>query len=169
MFEIEALNYLVKKGGNVTVRILRHGGANGRASVSFQTVPGTAVGGKDYIERRFSVVFEDSENVGMVVLETIGERKVRGNLTFFGEIVALSNGAIVGLQKRTLITVVEVGNQINGVGDIKMSQGSEKSIVMMVICGVFICLVVWFALARRSDAMPDQLASLMGGQRLYLV
>ena len=48
MFEIDSFEYSVNEGQTVTVQIKRFGGSKKKASVTFQTTPGTAVHGKNY-------------------------------------------------------------------------------------------------------------------------
>jgi hypothetical protein len=172
MFEIEAPVYAVASGKNVTVRIVRHGGTNGMASVTFQTIPGTAVDGSNFVDVRATVAFEDGENLQTVVVQTIGGKKLAKNLTFWGDLVAPENGTVLGIQKRTTITIMDVSERVeNIVKGMAIGQKSEDFMmwIVLIVCSIVVCGVVWCVFNRRSVATSDELTSLIHGQRLYVV
>jgi alpha-L-fucosidase len=172
MFEIESPVYAVAAGDNVTIRILRHGGANGMASVTFQTLPGTALGGRNFVDLTSTVPFKDSENVRTIVIATIGGKKATNNLTFCGEIVAPSQGAVLGLQRKTNIVVTAatrpIARRTKGLAVTPKWRRSFLSLVL-VVGGIMIGVVVWREHGRRSGATAEELSSLIHGERLYAV
>jgi alpha-L-fucosidase len=172
LFEVEAPALEVPKGENLTLRILRHGGTNGVASVSFQTLPGTAIDGANFVAQKSKVTFADGENVQTVVVQTVSSRKVTGNLTFFAEIVAPSDGAVLGVKRRMLITLTELKSQAGRLAQgVTMSHKTGGSITWIAAsaCCILLCCFVVFAMNRKDEVGSDELTSLIHGQRLYVL
>jgi alpha-L-fucosidase len=172
LFEVEAPSLDVPKGENLTLRILRRGGTNGPASVSFQTLPGTAIDGRNFVAQKSKVTFADGENVQTVVVQTVSSRRVSGNLTFFAEIVAPSHGAVLGVQRRMRITLTELSHQAARLArGVTVSQKADASTAWLAAsaCCIVICFFVVLAMNRKTHVETDELTSLIHGNRLYVV
>ncbi|EAY07941.1 Calx-beta domain containing protein [Trichomonas vaginalis G3] len=117
MFQIRNANYAIAKGGKVKIQVDRIGGSSGKCSVTFQTVPGTAVHGKHYINVLEKLNFEDGEKTKLILVKTIENPEITSNLTFFAQVVDPSEGSLIGFNDISEITIYD-GKPIEGLIDI---------------------------------------------------
>jgi hypothetical protein len=105
-------------------------------------------------------------------VRTIGGKHLVRNLPFWSELVALENGAVLGLQKRTNVTIVDVSERVEGiVREMPMSEKWEDSMkwTVPIVCCIVIGGVVWFVFNRIAVATSDECTSSIHGQWIYVV
>lgn len=105
MYEINQANYDVPKGGAVMLEIDRIGGQKSASSVTFQTAPDSAVHGRHYVDVTLKLDFREGEKKKFVMVKTINNTETTGNLTFFGEIVSPTSGAVLGFTPSSTVTI----------------------------------------------------------------
>ena len=111
MFEIEDTNYTVNEGESKEITIKRVGGSKGEATVHFSTSPDSAVHGRHYKDINKTVTFADGETTAKVSIETIDNEEKSGNVKFYCNIDTPTNGAIIGFNKKSEVTIID--NDIN--------------------------------------------------------
>ena len=111
MFEIEDINYTVNEGESKEITIKRVGGSKGEATVHFSTSPDSAVHGRHYKDINKTVIFADGETTAKVSIETIDNEEKSGNVKFYCNIDTPTNGAIIGFNKKSEVTIID--NDIN--------------------------------------------------------
>lgn len=155
MFELESANYYVKKGESVTLKVKRVGGTTGKTTVTFQTAPDTAVHGRHYRDITVDLTFADGESVKEVTVETINHTEVVGNLTFYGQIVDPKNGAILGFNSSSVITIIPPASV--AVSAAKVEKKNYVPIIVGVCAGIAcVALVVAFFVIRARRAVPAE-------------
>lgn len=109
MFEITSNEYSVNEGDTVTVEVKRVGGTGKKATVTFQTAPGTAVHGKNYEDVTKTLVFEAGDTKSQFVdVKTIYHEEPTGDLNFFAEIVDPTDGAITGFNHSATVNIIDI-------------------------------------------------------------
>jgi hypothetical protein len=171
MFEIEHEKYDVAKGFNVTLRVLRVSGSAGVAGVVIQTLPDTAVQDRDYVDMTANLTFQDGESSRTVLIETINRHHGTGNLTFLAEIVDPSDGAVLGLKRSAMITMMELSNRGGGLRrDMAEAQKSDDSLTrLVVLIGCALCVILAVTVKRKTVDREDEFSLLIPDQRLYVV
>jgi hypothetical protein len=171
MFEIEHEKYDISKGLNVTLRVVRVGGSAGIAAVTIQTLPDTAVQDRDYVDMTTNLTFHDGESSHTISIETLNRHHSTGNLTFLAEIVDPSDGAVLGLKRSAMITMMEPGNDVGGPGrGMAVAQKSDDSVTwLVVLIGCTLCIILAVTVKRRTAGREDEFSLLVPDQRLYVV
>ncbi|KAK8898520.1 hypothetical protein M9Y10_000811 [Tritrichomonas musculus] len=109
MFEIASSEYSVNEGQTVTVEVRRVGGYNKKATVTFQTAPGTAVHGKNYEDVTKTLVFEAGDSEPQFIdVKTIYHQEPTGDLNFYAEIVDPTDGAITGFNHSSVVNIIDI-------------------------------------------------------------
>ncbi|MGG7141839.1 alpha-L-fucosidase [Clostridium nigeriense] len=111
MFEIEDTNYTVNEGETKEITIKRVGGSKGEATVHFSTSPDSAVHGRHYKDITKTIIFADGQTTAKVSIETIDNEEKGGNVKFYCNIDTPTNGAIIGFNKKSEVTIID--NDIN--------------------------------------------------------
>ncbi len=107
MFEIENNSYTVNEGDEKEITIKRVGGSKGPATVHFSTSPDSAVHGRHYLDVNKTIEFVDGQTTAKVSVSAINNTEKSGNLKFYCNINDATNGAIVGLNKKTEVTIID--------------------------------------------------------------
>ena len=105
MFEIEDINYEVDEGNSIEITVKRVGGTKGQATVHFSTSPDSAVHGRHYNDVNETIEFADGQETATVSVSTIDNDEKAGDVKFYCNIDTPSNGAIIGLNKKSEIII----------------------------------------------------------------
>ena len=150
MFEINS-GSTVKRGDDLSFTLKRVGGSKGKASVTFETAPGTAVQGEDYVDTHFSVDFADGETQKTLSVSTIANGKT-AELNFYLKIDAPQGDAILGFNTEVLVTIKN-SNEIKQT-KADTTSSSNKSIYAVIIGGsvlVVVSLILAFVIFSRKN------------------
>lgn len=131
IFELESDTYSVEKGRNVTLRVKRVAGTKGKSSIIFQTSPGSAVHGRHYVDLTANLTFNEGDTYKDVTVQTINNTEGAGQVSFYGEILDATDGALTGFNHTSTITIFDKmssnsDNQINLVVNQNMQQYPEN-------------------------------------------
>ena len=107
MFEIENTSYTVYEGEEKEITIKRVGGSKGPATVHFSTSPDSAVHGRHYGDVNKTIEFVDGQTTAKVSVSAIDNTEKSGNLKFYCNINDATNGAIIGLNKKAEVTIID--------------------------------------------------------------
>lgn len=107
MFEIENNSYTVNEGDEKEITIKRVGGSKGPATVHFSTSPDSAVHGRHYLDVNKTIEFVEGQTTAKVSVSAIDNTEKSGNLKFYCNINDATNGAIIGLNKKTEVTIID--------------------------------------------------------------
>ena len=107
MFEIEEDNYTVNEGDTKEIKIKRVGGTTGPATVHFSTSPDSAVHGRHYNDVNEIIEFVDGQETATISISTVDNNEKAGNVKFFCNIDTPTNGAIIGFNKKSEVTIID--------------------------------------------------------------
>ncbi|MGG7213265.1 alpha-L-fucosidase [Clostridium nigeriense] len=107
MFEIENTNYTVNEGETKEITIKRVGGSKGEATVHFSTSPDSAVHGRHYNDVSETIEFADGQTTAKISVGTIDNTEKSGNVKFYCNIDTPTNGAIIGFNKKSEVTIID--------------------------------------------------------------
>jgi fibro-slime domain-containing protein/uncharacterized repeat protein (TIGR01451 family) len=96
---------VAEAGGAATVQVIRDGGSDGPATVSYATVNGTATAPSDYVAASGTITFKNGESSPKTVtIPIVNDAAIEGDETFR---VVLSNpsGAALGSVPETVLTI----------------------------------------------------------------
>lgn len=108
VIQFGALSYSANESNKtVTLTVVRSGGTAGVATVNYNLINVTAVGGKDYLGTNSTVTFAEGETSKTIVLEIIDDEIANEGTEIF--MVTLSNvvGASLGLQFGTEVSITD--------------------------------------------------------------
>lgn len=109
MFELASVAYDVGKGLSLTIVVKRVFGANGTATVMFETASSSAIKDRHYEEVSVILEFADGETSKKVTVHTIYHNEtVKKNLTFYALISQPTGGAIIGFNSSARITLLPI-------------------------------------------------------------
>lgn len=181
----QSLAYNASNGpGNVTIALLRQGGADGEVSVGYATLNGSAIAGLDYISANDTITFGDNETIRFINVSLLNRNLSDGNLSFS---LALNNaigGASIGAPNVTTVIISYVMTptpspsiMVPGVAlpffggnssSIFHYPSIEKagSIILALVTGVFLAFA-WPWLSKLLQLLYDAIKSYL--QRLFSV
>ncbi|XP_070172877.1 sodium/calcium exchanger 2-like isoform X9 [Littorina saxatilis] len=124
------------KSGKVTVRVIREHGFDGKVTLEYSTIDGTAVGGNslgtavDYIECHGELVFEHGETTKTITVD-IHKNSAQGPKNFIITIRNPSTGAKIGIRSAVVVHLNKAGNYnldelMERVGEVLEDDGEEE-------------------------------------------
>lgn len=164
MFEIDSSEYSVNEGQTVTVKVKRVGGSAKKASVTFQTAPGTAVHGKNYEDVTKTLVFEAGDDEPQFVdVKTIYHQEPTGDLNFYAEIVDPTDGAITGFNHSSVVNIIDIqkaGGLMMNNRKLDEKKGSGHVLVYalaaVMVAAVAVAVIAFFIMNRKKNDSNDQ-------------
>lgn len=93
--------------GSVTIPFVRSGGSDGRVTLDYTTINGTATAGSDYTQRSGTIVFEPGETNKSLVIPINNDNSQEGNETFTLSADRVGGGAGLGQPRTATITIVD--------------------------------------------------------------
>jgi uncharacterized delta-60 repeat protein len=97
-----------ENSGSVTLTIDRIWGNQGDISVSYQTVPGSAVAGSDYAAQSGILVFHDGEIAKTITVPLIDKGSINDLKTFKVVLSSSGGGAGIGAQSNCVVNILNV-------------------------------------------------------------
>lgn len=107
MFEISESNYEVNKGHSVTIEVKRIGGSSGSTSVSFETLPDSAVHGCHYTNKQGTLTFVEGETSKTFSVNSINHGEV-GDFSFYCNILRPTDSGILGFNTSASVLIKNV-------------------------------------------------------------
>ena len=103
-----ATNYVVGEGdGNAVITVLRTNGSSGTVSVTFNTVPGTALPGVNYVTTTGTLTFNNGDTSKTIMVPLVNNNLVQGSVNLS---VVLSNptgGAALIAPTNSVLTIMD--------------------------------------------------------------
>ncbi|XP_070172834.1 sodium/calcium exchanger 2-like isoform X3 [Littorina saxatilis] len=118
------------KSGKVTVRVIREHGFDGKVTLEYSTIDGTAVGGNslgtavDYIECHGELVFEHGETTKTITVD-IHKNSAQGPKNFIITIRNPSTGAKIGIRSAVVVHLNK-DELMERVGEVLEDDGEEE-------------------------------------------
>jgi ribosomal protein L35AE/L33A len=105
-----APSYSVREDGNlVSVEVIRSGGSDGAVSVQFTSANGSASAGSDYTDSSAPVNWADGESGTKIInIPILDDNIVEGDETINLTLTAPTNGARLGSQNASVVTITDV-------------------------------------------------------------
>ncbi|KAL8606727.1 hypothetical protein ACOMHN_018761 [Nucella lapillus] len=126
------------KSGKITMKVIREQGIDGKVSLEYSTIDGTAVGGKivgsavDYVESHGTINFDHAETTKTVTVEF--NKNAQGPKNFIvalrnpsiGAKIGIRSAVVVHLNKETLFRIGDGDELMERVGDILDEEEEEE-------------------------------------------
>jgi Zn-dependent protease len=120
----------VEDEGNVSLTVVRSGGANGSITVDYATIDGTAIAGMNYVSASGTLTFADGETSKIILINVLKGDETGRNLTFTIVLRNLTGGASLG-KPDTLTTTISHGyiNGVFNIGAVSYNVSSAEAIL----------------------------------------
>lgn len=107
-FRLTASTYSVNENdGNLTIGVVRVGGATGQATINYAVTPGTATAGQDYTPISGTLVFGDGSTSKTLTLQILDDALVEGNENMTITLSNPTGGAIDETPTSAVITIID--------------------------------------------------------------
>lgn len=106
---------VAEAAGSITLNIIRTGGADGRVSVEYATVPVTAAAGSDYLQVSGTATFRDGESLVTITIPILDNALAEGDETFAFTIDSIVGGMLSA--PRTATITIQDDDLVRGLGE----------------------------------------------------
>ena len=114
-FQFERRGHVVKESaGTANLSILRVNGADGDVTIKWRTKDKNAINGKDYTGGEGEITFNHGETQRDLEIPIIDDMEKEKDEQFEVELYEIDNGAALGKQVKTVVTIVN-DDEFNGI------------------------------------------------------